>query len=155
SRMMATQATASSPASGPADLAATQPPPAQAAQHDTVMGHAAPSPHGAPQSRAPSGGQDPNATQAPAGGQAPLAATQAPPAPPAAAQAGGKKKLDKLGEYKLVKRLGAGGMGEVFKGYQASLDRDVAVKVLFKHLASNADFVQRFQREARIMAKLD
>ncbi len=39
--------------------------------------------------------------------------------------------------------------------HQESLDRDVAVKVLFKHLAANSSFVDRFQREARIMAKLD
>src|SRR5262249_32437964 len=60
-----------------------------------------------------------------------------------------------LGDFRLVKKLGVGGMGQVFKGRQISLDRDVAVKVLSKQLAGNPAFVQRFYREARIMARLD
>ena len=66
-----------------------------------------------------------------------------------------QQKLSKLGDYRLLKKLGEGGMGTVYKAHQESLDRDVAVKVLFKHLAANSSFVDRFQREARIMAKLD
>src|SRR5262245_61630045 len=131
----------SSPASAEeaSRLLETQAPPASplpvGPPQDTVLGNEA-----APKSGAL---QD---TQPPAHAAPPLAATQAPQAAPAAAPAAPKsKKLDKLGEYKLVKKLGAGGMGEVYKGYQESLDRDVAIKVLFKHLASNADFVQRFQ----------
>src|SRR5882762_9232338 len=60
-----------------------------------------------------------------------------------------------LGDFKLVQKLGEGGMGAVYKATQLSLDRDVAIKVLARHLASNQDFVARFQREARIMAKID
>jgi serine/threonine protein kinase len=66
-----------------------------------------------------------------------------------------EQKISSLGDFRLLKKLGEGGMGAVYKAHQVSLDRDVAVKVLFKHLASNPDFVERFQREARIMAKLD
>ena len=64
-------------------------------------------------------------------------------------------KLTQLGEYRLIKALGAGGMGAVYKARQISLDRDVALKVLPKHLVGNKVFVERFQREARLMAKLD
>jgi serine/threonine-protein kinase len=66
-----------------------------------------------------------------------------------------EQKVNKLGDYRLQKKLGEGGMGSVYKAHQESLDRPVAVKVLFKHLAANPSFVERFQREAKIMAKLD
>ncbi|HEV3255693.1 MAG TPA: serine/threonine-protein kinase [Gemmataceae bacterium] len=66
-----------------------------------------------------------------------------------------KLKVAALGEFRLVQKLGAGGMGIVYKAQQTSLDREVALKVLSKHLAENPDFVQRFQREARLMARLD
>jgi serine/threonine-protein kinase len=64
-------------------------------------------------------------------------------------------KLKQLGEFKLIKALGSGGMGAVYKARQISLDRDVALKVLPKHLVGNKTFVERFKREARLMAKLD
>jgi eukaryotic-like serine/threonine-protein kinase len=60
-----------------------------------------------------------------------------------------------LRDFRLIKKLGEGGMGKVFKAQQISLDRVVAVKVPFKHLAKDPSFVQRFYREARIMARLD
>jgi serine/threonine protein kinase len=64
-------------------------------------------------------------------------------------------KANTLGDFKLLKKLGQGGMGTVYKAHQISLDRDAAVKVLSKELAAQPDFVQRFLREARLMAKLD
>jgi serine/threonine-protein kinase len=64
-------------------------------------------------------------------------------------------RLTTLGEYRLVKKLGAGGMGSVYLARQMSLDRDVALKVMSRELAGNPTFVQRFLREARIMARLD
>jgi len=89
-------------------------------------------------------------TKGPAAGTLPFEqAAAAKPGP------GKGQKTNTLGDYRLLAKLGEGGMGTVFKAHQVSLDRDVAVKVLSKHLASNPDFVQRFQREARIMAKLD
>ncbi|MEX0728202.1 MAG: serine/threonine-protein kinase [Planctomycetaceae bacterium] len=65
------------------------------------------------------------------------------------------KKVNQLGEFKLVKKLGQGGMGEVFLATQVGLERKVAIKILAKQFAKKPDFVQRFYREARSMAKLD
>lgn len=73
----------------------------------------------------------------------------------AAKPAPGAAKASVLGDYKLLKKLGQGGMGAVFKAHQVSLDRDVAVKVLSKELSGKPAFVERFKREARVMAKMD
>lgn len=59
-----------------------------------------------------------------------------------------------LGKYKLVKRLGKGGMGEVFLGEDTKLGRKAAIKVLSKALAGREDFVARFYKEARAMARV-
>lgn len=59
-----------------------------------------------------------------------------------------------IGRYKIVERLGQGGMAEVFKGYQAHLDRFVAIKVMHPNLVAEKGFIKRFQREARAMAAL-
>ncbi|MBM4070718.1 MAG: serine/threonine protein kinase [Planctomycetes bacterium] len=71
------------------------------------------------------------------------------------APAGGQKAQIFGGNYKLIKKLGQGGMGAVYLAHQISLDRPCAVKVLAKELAGKPAFVDRFLREARIMAKLD
>ncbi len=63
-------------------------------------------------------------------------------------------KITQLGDYMLEKRIGSGGMGEVFRARQVSLDRTVAVKVLPRSLASQQGFTERFQREARAAANL-
>ncbi len=60
----------------------------------------------------------------------------------------------KLGEYVLEKRIGKGGMGQVFLAKQESLDRQVAVKVLPKELAKDETFRARFEREAKAAASL-
>jgi serine/threonine protein kinase len=59
-----------------------------------------------------------------------------------------------LGQYRIVERIGAGGMATVFKGYQPNLDRYVAVKVLPAYHARDPVFRERFAREARAVAKL-
>ncbi len=59
-----------------------------------------------------------------------------------------------LGKYRLVERLGRGGMAEVYKAYQPSLDRYVAVKLMHAYLAEDEGFVGRFQREAKAIASL-
>ena len=59
-----------------------------------------------------------------------------------------------LGQYRIVERIGAGGMATVFKAYQPTLDRYVAVKVLPAYHASDPIFVKRFVQEARSVAKL-
>ncbi len=58
-------------------------------------------------------------------------------------------------EYEVVKELGRGGMAIVYKARERLLERDVAVKVLPSSLAFDADFVERFEREARTAAKLE
>lgn len=59
-----------------------------------------------------------------------------------------------LGRYRLVERLGRGGMAEVYKAYQPSMDRYVAIKVMHAYLAEDEGFVGRFQREAKVIANL-
>jgi serine/threonine protein kinase len=60
-----------------------------------------------------------------------------------------------LGHYDIVSELGRGGMGVVYKGYEASLNRYVAIKVLADSLAHDASVKERFLREARSMASLN
>src|SRR5687768_8873340 len=55
------------------------------------------------------------------------------------------------GRYKLVRLLGAGGMGEVWIAHQSSLDRDVALKLM---KGNDEGLVARFQREARAVSKV-
>lgn len=69
--------------------------------------------------------------------------------------ASGSNRVQRLGDFELKKRLGKGGMGEVFLARQISLDRMVALKTLSKELAKKGDFVARFEREAKSMAKID
>ncbi len=59
-----------------------------------------------------------------------------------------------LGKYRLVAQLGRGGMAEVFKAYQPSLDRYVAIKVLHPQFADDDGFVERFEQEAALVARL-
>jgi serine/threonine-protein kinase len=59
-----------------------------------------------------------------------------------------------LGKYRIVARLGRGGMAEVYKAFQPSLDRYVAVKVLHTFMAEEKDFLARFRREAKNVAAL-
>ena len=69
--------------------------------------------------------------------------------------AGGEAKQVTFGDYRILQKLGAGGMGVVYKAHQISLDREVAIKVLSRELASKPMNVERFKREGRSMAKLD
>ena len=59
-----------------------------------------------------------------------------------------------FGPYQVVAPLGEGGMAAVYKAYQPSVDRYVALKVLPRHFANDPEFVQRFKREARVIANL-
>ncbi len=60
----------------------------------------------------------------------------------------------RLGRYEIVAKIGAGGMGEVYRARDTRLERDVAVKVLPEQLAQDPDSVVRFQREGRAAAAL-
>jgi serine/threonine protein kinase len=61
---------------------------------------------------------------------------------------------DKLGSYVIEERLGAGGMGVVYKARDEKLNRFVALKVLASACATDPGFRDRFQREARAIAAL-
>jgi hypothetical protein len=61
----------------------------------------------------------------------------------------------RLGPYEITAPLGAGGMGEVFRATDSRLGRDVAVKVLPKHLSANPEVCARFEREAKTVSSLN
>ena len=61
----------------------------------------------------------------------------------------------RLGNYQIGRRLGRGGMGEVYLAHDIALDRTVALKVLRSHLVDDEQLVERFHREARASAKLN
>ena len=60
-----------------------------------------------------------------------------------------------LGQYQIVEQIGLGGMATVYKAYQASMDRYVAIKVLPRQLAEDPTFIGRFEQEAHTIAKLE
>ena len=60
----------------------------------------------------------------------------------------------RLGPYEIVSRLGAGGMGEVWRARDTRLDRSVAIKLLPQSLANNAQLRLRFEREAKTISQL-
>ncbi len=64
-------------------------------------------------------------------------------------------KTVKFGDYELTGKIGQGGIAEIFKARQESLDRDVAIKVLNPKLTKDDDIVRRFERESIVIAKLN
>lgn len=60
-----------------------------------------------------------------------------------------------VGQYRIMEQLGQGGMATVYKAYHASLDRYVAIKVLHQAFLEDPTFQARFQREARLVARLE
>ncbi|MCK6470498.1 MAG: serine/threonine protein kinase [Planctomycetes bacterium] len=67
-------------------------------------------------------------------------------------QAGGK--VEKLGHFELLKRVGEGSMGAVFRARNTQNDQIVALKVLPKNLASDQEFLERFKREVKTLEQL-
>lgn len=63
--------------------------------------------------------------------------------------------FQRLGPFEILERIGAGGMGDVYKGYDETLQRIVAVKVLPPELARSADLLERFRCEASAVARLN
>lgn len=61
----------------------------------------------------------------------------------------------RLGDFQVLRKLGRGGMADVYAARQLSLGRDVALKVLRSDYARDKDYVERFRREARAAAKLN
>ena len=62
---------------------------------------------------------------------------------------------ENVGPYRIMEQLGQGGMASVYKAYHASLDRYVALKVLHPAFHQDQTFTARFQREARVVARLE
>jgi TolB-like protein len=60
-----------------------------------------------------------------------------------------------LGHYRILSRIGQGGMGVVYRAHDDRLDRDVAIKVLPEEVAADSDRLARFEREARVVARLE
>jgi eukaryotic-like serine/threonine-protein kinase len=61
----------------------------------------------------------------------------------------------RLGAYQVQARLGAGGMGEVYRARDTKLERDVAIKILPRAFTSDPERLARFEREARMLAALN
>ena len=65
-----------------------------------------------------------------------------------------KPPFERLGHFNVHEEIGHGGMGTVYRGYDQSLDRTVALKVLSQRFSNDPDFVQRFKAEAAAAGKL-
>lgn len=63
--------------------------------------------------------------------------------------------VQKLGPYEVIEQLGRGGMSIVYRAYQPSMKREVAVKVLKTSLVDEPDFMERFSREVEVIARLE
>jgi serine/threonine protein kinase len=63
-------------------------------------------------------------------------------------------ELTEVGGFQIISLLGEGGMGQVYKAWQKSLDREVAIKVLNQNLHKNAAFVRSLELEAKAAARL-
>ena len=61
----------------------------------------------------------------------------------------------RIGDYQIIKRLGVGGMGEVYLAEQKSMMRPVALKVLQKTLVADQSYLERFYREVRTLAQIE
>jgi serine/threonine-protein kinase len=65
------------------------------------------------------------------------------------------RAIKQVGGYELKKKIGEGGMGQVYAAYQPALDRKVAIKILPRELVDDPSMVRRFQREAKAAAELN
>ncbi len=61
----------------------------------------------------------------------------------------------RLGHYNVTALIGEGGMGQVYRARDTTLDRDVAIKVLPDAFASDPERLARFEREAKVLASLN
>jgi len=61
----------------------------------------------------------------------------------------------RLGAYELIEEVGKGGMATVYRAYQPAVDRFVAVKVIHRSIAGDTSAIERFQREARLVTRLE
>ena len=63
-------------------------------------------------------------------------------------------KLERIGDYRILREVGRGGMGVVYRAHQTDLERDVALKVLPFDPRYDTDAIRAFQREAKAAARL-
>ena len=61
----------------------------------------------------------------------------------------------RLGPYEIVAPVGSGGMGEVYRARDTKLKREIAIKILPEEFSPDPDRVNRFQREAEVLASLN
>ncbi|MGD2156584.1 MAG: serine/threonine-protein kinase [Anaerolineales bacterium] len=66
-----------------------------------------------------------------------------------------QSNLQTIRGYQLRERIGAGGFGEVYRAYQAVVEREVAIKVILPVYANHPDFIRSFESEARIITRLE
>jgi serine/threonine protein kinase len=57
--------------------------------------------------------------------------------------------------YELRERIGSGGFGTVYRAYQSSVGREIAIKIILPRFASQPDFIRRFEIEAQLVARLE
>jgi len=57
--------------------------------------------------------------------------------------------------YQLLERIGSGGFGVVYRAYQTTVGREVAIKIILPHFANHPDFIRRFESEAQLIARLE
>src|SRR5687768_2169916 len=62
---------------------------------------------------------------------------------------------ENLKGYELRERIGTGGFGAVYRAYQTTVGREVAIKVILPGLANQPDFIRRFEGEAQLVARLE
>jgi eukaryotic-like serine/threonine-protein kinase len=66
-----------------------------------------------------------------------------------------KKSEPKIGDYRILTKIGQGGIAEIYKAVQESLQREVAIKILAEQYAHDSEIVKRFARESLVIAKLN
>jgi serine/threonine protein kinase len=62
---------------------------------------------------------------------------------------------ESIAHYRIISKLGEGGMGEVYRARDTKLGREVAIKILPEAFATDADRMARFEREAQVLASLN
>lgn len=65
-----------------------------------------------------------------------------------------KTKQVRIGEYTLTRKIGQGGIAEIYRGHQESLGRDVAIKILSERFSDDPEILRRFERESIVIARL-
>jgi serine/threonine protein kinase/energy-coupling factor transporter ATP-binding protein EcfA2 len=66
-----------------------------------------------------------------------------------------KSQQNQIKGYELKERIGEGGFGAVYRAFQSSIGREVAVKIILPKLANQSDFIRRFEGEAQLVARLE